>query len=104
MPLFARAALEWPVLIGVLSLNELPPLLLTEAKTSATRLAGALRASYQAMATLPVVWSTAIWGRNLLLGVPSSLTWTWELQVAPLSSEKRSRISVSLLSGASVSV
>src|ERR1041385_8544941 len=57
-----------------------------------------LRQSYHEMARLPVVWSSAIRGRNWLDVVASSFTRSSGLHVAPWSSEDRNWTSISLLS------
>src|SRR4051794_3305657 len=101
------ASLEGPALTRTLGKYDRPPSTLTVAYTSASSLgvpsAVSLRASYQARPTLPVVWSTAMLGRNWLSGL-GSFTTTGPLQVWPLLSEKRTKTLVSALATAGASV
>src|SRR5262249_9626037 len=77
--------------------------LLTEQKISTEVLVLELRLSCQQTATAPVESSTDIRCRNWLRVVLSSLTRARPLQVAPLSSEKRTKMFRSLLSSGSSS-
>jgi hypothetical protein len=55
-------------------------------------------------ATSPLVWSSAIFGSICELVPASSLTWVGALQLAPSSSEVRTKMSKSLLSAGASSV
>src|SRR6266498_3028391 len=92
--------LEVPALICRLGVKLVPPLVLNAPQNWASSLAipsvspgppapRSLRLSYQTAASLPVVGSSEIFGRNWLLTVWSSLTRTAGLHVAPLLSEWR---------------
>ena len=77
-----------PVLIWRFALQVSPPSVLIEAKYWKVSLPPPeLRVSYQVASTLPVLWSTAISGRNWVFAPPSSLIFTGVLHVAPSLSE-----------------
>src|ERR1041384_6434416 len=109
MPLPESCEFEVPALIRIFGPNEAPPFVLNAPQNCASVLGRpsvspeppvprSLRASYQTVARLPVVWSSAILGRNWLFTVLSLLTRTPELQVDPLSSENCTKMSVLSLS------
>src|SRR5436190_23318826 len=85
-PFVEEVAQIWTSVLGMPSVSPEPPE------------PASFRASYQESATLPVDWSTAIDGMNWLFTVASSFTRTAGDQVAPLSSEYWTSMSVSLLS------
>ena len=65
----------------------------------AARSPGATNASYGTPPTLPVLWSTAMLGKNWLFVPMSSLTRTGAVHVLPASSEKRTKMSALSLPG-----
>src|SRR6266496_4277398 len=102
-------ACEMPVAICWLACHVAPPSVLNDPNSTASSFATlfvdpepwtppSLRESYHVAPRNPVDWSSAIRGRNWLLVVASSFTRTAELHVAPLSSEWRASMSLSLLS------
>src|SRR6266545_982371 len=109
MPLPESWELEVPALIRMLGVKLAPPVVLNAPQNWASSFGipsvspgppvpASLRASYQTAATLPVVGSSEIFGRNWLLAVWSSFSRTAALQLAPPSSECRERMSVLSLS------
>src|SRR5438034_11622764 len=100
-------ALDGPPAIWKLGRNVPPPSKLTVPKNSVSVLGVlsrspgplpvSLRQSYHDRAMVPVVWPTARRPQNWLFVPVSSLTRTGALQVAPLSSEKRTSRLVSQL-------
>src|SRR5881396_919050 len=98
MPLPAVSAFEVPPLTSRFAPNAAPPLVLKAQKNWAVLLAALFRASCQQTAMSPLVWSSAIRGRNWLFVVASAFTRTGALHVAPLLIDVRTRMSVSLLS------
>src|SRR5439155_11756390 len=102
-------ACEIPAAIWVLACQVAPPSVLKDPNSTASSLATlfvdpdpgtppSFRESYQVAPRKPVLWSSAIRGRNWLLVVASSFTRTAALHVTPLSSEWRASLSPLLLS------
>src|SRR5690242_6132310 len=100
MPLPESCEFEVPALIWMLGVKLCPPSVLKAPQNCASSLGTpsvspgppvprSLRASYHTTASLPLVGSSEILGRNWLLVVWSSLTRTPPLHVTPLSSEER---------------
>src|SRR6478752_3016681 len=100
MPFPESCELEVPALIWMFVVNEAPPLVLNAPQNCASSFGRPLVSpgppaprssleSCQDTARLPVVGSSAIFGRNWLFLVVSSFTRTPALHVAPPSSEWR---------------